>query len=213
MTSYGIYGYEISKPSELDGFRLIPSSENYTDVKNKASDLASYHLTGFLEIDESEFPDQRALIFDLQGVLSFIDQKSVVISNSLHEHETFENLDKYYPTKLTTLKRVNGGGNVILGDAFSSGSRKLFIEMALAKLRESDAENGAFRGSFFKSIEVFRGSDSFIDVNYYLLFSALESLSRYHLNDYISTNCSTPIAKFLEPYGFEISQDNTQELE
>jgi len=213
MKSYGIYGYEISKSAELDGFRLIPLSENYTEVKSKASDQDSYHLTGFLEIDEREFPDQRALVFDLQGVLSFIDQKSVIISNSLYEHETFEILDKDYPAKLTALKRVNGGGNVILGDAFSSDSRKIFIEMALAKLQESDAEGGVFRGSFFKSIEVFRGSDSFIDVNYYLLFSALESLSRFHLNDYTSKNCSTPIAKFLEPYGFDISQDNTQELE
>lgn len=212
MKSYGIYGYEISKPAELDGFKLTPLTENYTEVKRKASDLDGYHLTGFLEIDERKFPDQGSLIFDLQGVLSFIDQKNIIISNQLHEHETFENLDKDYPTKLTALKRINGGGNVILGDARSPNSRKNFIEMALAKLRESDVENGAFRGAFFKSIEVFRGSNSFIDVNYYLLFSALESLSRFHVNDYTSRNCSTPIAKFLEPYGFDISQDNTNEI-
>ena len=141
-----------------------------------------------------------------------IDQKNVIISNLLREHETYENLDVDYPTKLTALKRINGGGNVILGDAFSSNSRMDFIAMALDKLKESDIEKGAFRGAFFKSIEVFRGSDSFIDVNYYLLFSALESLSRFHLDDYTSKNCSTPIAKFLEPFGFNISQDNTREL-
>lgn len=212
MKNYGIYGYEISRPAEFDGFRLSPVTGNYTEVKKKASDLDNYYLTGFLEVDETQFPDARALIFDLQGVLSFIDQKNVIISNLLREHETFENLDEDYPTKLTALRRINGGGSVILGDAFSSSSRRDFIAMAIDKLKESDAENGAFRGAFFKSIEVFRGSNNFIDVNYYLLFSALESLSRFHLNDYTSKNCSTPIAKFLEPFGFDISQDNTREL-
>lgn len=212
MKKYGIYGYEISRPAEFDGFHLTPLSDNYTEVRKNASDLDNYHLTGFLSIDETQFPDIRAFIFDLQGVLSFIDQKNVIISNLLREHETYENLDVDYPTKLTALKRINGGGNVILGDAFSSNSRMDFIAMALDKLKESDIEKGAFRGAFFKSIEVFRGSDSFIDVNYYLLFSALESLSRFHLDDYTSKNCSTPIAKFLEPFGFNISQDNTREL-
>ncbi|MCH1919385.1 hypothetical protein L9G15_08080 [Shewanella sp. A3A] len=212
MKSYGIYGYQISRPAEFDGFRLTPLTDNYTEVRNKASDLYNYHLTGFLEIDEIRFSDLRALIFDLQAVLSFIDQKNVIVTNLLRGNETFENLDEDYPTKITALKRINGGGNVILGDAFSSNSRRDFIIMALAKLKESDVENGAFRGAFFKSIEVFRGSDSFIDVNYYLLFSALESLSRFHLNDYTSKNCSTPISKFLEPFGFDIYQDNTREL-
>lgn len=211
MKNYGIYGYEISRLAELDGFKLMPLSENYAEVKRKASDLDSYHLTGFLEIDESKFPDERSLIFDLQGILSFIDQKNVIVSNSLREHETYQNLDEDYPLKLTALKRINGGGNVILGDAFNSDSRRIFIEMALAKLQQSDEENGAFRGALFKSIEVFKGSNSFIDVNYYLLFSALESLSRFHLDDY-TNNVSTPIAKFLESYGFDLSQDNTQEL-
>lgn len=212
MKKYGIYGYEISRPAEFDSFRLIPLTDIYKEVRNKASDLDSYNLTGFLEIDETQFPDSRALIFDLQGVLSFIDQKNVIVSNLLREHENFESLDEDYPIKLTAMKRINGGGNVILGDAFSPNSRRDFIAMALAKLKESDAENGAFRGAFFKSIEVFRSSGSFIDVNYYLLFSALESLSRFHLDDYKSKNCSTPIAKFLEPFGFDISQDNTHEL-
>lgn len=212
MMYYGIYGYEISKPTYLDGLKLTPLTESHTEVRRKASDLDSYNLTGFLEIDESKHIDQRALIFDLQGILSFIDQKNVIITNPLFKHENFERLDKDYPKKLTALKRINGGGNVISSDAFVSDSRKTFIEMALAKLKASDAENGAFRGSFFKSIETFRGSNSFIDINYYLLFSALESLSRFHLRDYISRNCSIPIANFLKSYGFDVSQDNTHEL-
>jgi len=86
------------------------------------------------------------------------------------------------------------------------------IQKALNKLKESDQNQGVFRSALFKSIESFRGSESFIDVNYYLLFSALESLSRYHLDDYDSKNVSTPIAKFLKPYNFDISQDNVKNL-
>ncbi len=145
MKNYGIYGYEISRPAEFDGFRLIPLTDDYTDVRGKASDLDNYHLTGFLEIDETQTPDIRALIFDIQGVLSFIDQKNVIVSNLLREHEAFDNLDEDYPTKLTALKRINGGGKVILGDAFNSNSRREFITMALAKLKESDTENGRYK--------------------------------------------------------------------
>ena len=36
-------------------------------------------------------------------------------------------------------------------------------------MKESDQNQGVFRSAFFKSIEPFRGSESFIDVNYYLL--------------------------------------------
>ncbi|MAR73479.1 MULTISPECIES: hypothetical protein [unclassified Halomonas] len=212
MKSYGIYGYEISKRAEFDDFNLIPLTDNYTTAKERASDLNSYHLTGFLEINGSNSLDNKSLLFDLQGVLSFIDQKNVIITNELRVHESYNDLDEDYPRQLTALKRINGGGGVILGDTFSPTSRKNFIVMALAKLKESDIEGGPFRTAFFKSIEVFRGSDSFIDFNYYLLFSALESLARFHLDDYKSSNCSTPIAKFLKPYGFDISQDNVDSM-
>lgn len=212
MITYGIYGYEITQAAELQGFKLIPRSQDHREIKKLAADRDHYHLTGFLEIDENQILDQRALIFDLQGILSFIDQKNVIITHPLRPHETYQALDSNYPLKITFLRRLSGSGSLILSDIFSPKSRKTSIEKALNKLKESDQNQGVFRSAFFKSIEPFRGSESFIDVNYYLLFSALESLSRYHLNDYDSKNTSTPISKFLKPYNFDISQDNVKNL-
>ena len=212
MITYGIYGYEITKTAELKGFKLIPRSQNHREVKKLAADRDHYHLTGFLEIDENQILNQHTLIFDLQGILSFIDQKNVIITHPLRPHETDQTLDQDYPLKITFIGRLNGIGSLILRDTVSPESRKDCIRKALNKLKESDQNQGVFRSAFFKSIEPFRGSESFIDVNYYLLFSALESLSRYHLDDYDSKNVSTPIAKFLKPYNFDISQDNVKNL-
>jgi len=212
MITYGIYGYEITQVAELKGFKLIPRSQDYREIKKLTEDQDHYHLTGFLEIDENQILDISALIFDLQGILSFIDQKNVIISHPLRKHETYQTLDQDYPLKITFLKRLSGGGSFILSDLFSHSCRKSCIEKILHKLKESDQSQGIFRTTFFKSIETFRGNNSFLDVNYYLLFSALESLSRYHLGDYSSKNASTPIAEFLKSYSFDISQDNVKNL-
>ena len=209
MTSYGIYGYEISIVNELEGGKLIPYCDDYSNVKKLSSDLNNYNLTGFLEIDDDKAIDARSLIFDLQSVLSFIDQKNVIITNGLHEHEAYTNLDDDYPKKLTAEKRLNGGGSLILGDTFSRNSRKEFIVKTLRRLGNKSDE--AFRGAFFRSVETLRGSGGFIDVDYYLLFSALETLCRSQCSDYETKNVSVPIAKVLKEFGFDISQDNTME--
>ena len=209
MTCYGIYGYEISVVNELKGFKLIPYCDDYSSAKRLASDLNNYNLTGFLEIDDRKI-NEHSLIFDLQSVLSFIDQKNIIITNSLHEHKSYANLDDDYPKKLTANKRLNGIGNLILGDAFSRNSRKDFIAKILERLNNNSDD--AFRSAFFRSVEILRGSGKFIDVDYYLLFSALETLCRSHCSDYKTKNVSVPIAVVLKEFNFKISQDNTVEL-
>lgn len=214
MIRYGIYGYEISVANELEGFKLVPYCDDYSSVKKLASDLDNYNLTGFLEIDDdNKVTDEGSLIFDLQAVLSFVDQKSVIITNSLHDDESYTNLGDDYPQVLTAYKRTNGGGGLILGDTFSRNSRRDFIAKALVRLSDkSDNSNESFRGAFFRSVETFRGSGGFIDVDYYLLFSALETLCRSYCGDYKTRNCSVPITKVLIEYGFDVSQNNPKEL-
>ena len=210
MTSYGIYGYEISIVYELEGYKLVPYYEDLSNIKKLASDPKNYHLTGFLEIDNKE-PDVDNLIFNLQSVLSFIDQKNVIIMNRLHEHETYTCLDDGYQKILTTENRRNGGsGKLISSDFISRTSRKEFIVKALKRLDVTCDE--AFRNAFFRSVETIRGSGRFVDVDYYLLFSALETLCRFHASDYQTKNVSIPIAKVLIEFGFDISQNNTMDL-
>lgn len=212
MKRFGIYGYECTCLAEFDFFKIIPVSNDYSKVDRLASDLNAYNLTSFLEINDKGVDDEKQFIFDLQGVLSFIDQKEVLVSNLLREHESYESLDKDYPTKMLGNARCNSG-KVVMSDAVSDGSRKIFIEMALKKLSDkTDPVNKVFRGAFFRVIEVFRQADSFIDVKYYLLFSALESLSRAVFDDYDSKNCSVLISKFMSQCNLGLVQDDSVNL-
>lgn len=213
MNRYGIYGYECTTEVQMNDFRIIPRSNDHPKIKKLSSDLDAYHLTAFLEIDSDDAQKNRHLIFDLEGITSFIDQKDIIIQNRLRDNETYESLESDYPVKINGHKRINGCGCVINSDPFSRGSRGNFIELAYRKLNEtSDADNDVFRSAFFKTIEVFRGTVNYIDVGYFLLFSALESLSRCVTNDYESKNCSEPIARYLAQYNFDLSQDNSTEL-
>ena len=213
MIKLGIYGYECTKSANFDHFKIIPFSTSYDEVLGLSSDQNKYNLTSFLEINDENTINIPSFIFDLTGVLSFIDQKDIVIQNQLNDEEEYNNLNENYPRYINDGIRPNGIGKTIMGDAFVIDSRRLFIDRALTKLSDtSDPNNECFRQAFFKTIEVFRAKRTYIDVSYYLLFSALESLSRSVLNGYTSTNCATPITNYLQSLNFDIYQDKRDEL-
>ena len=212
MIKIGIYGYECTREISFDSYKIIPLTNNYTEAKKLASEQHVYNLTGFLEIDEKKSTNLYELIFNLEAVLSFIDQKDVILTNKYGESEGYNNLNNEFPKTLNIHYRNSGGGKVVMSDAHSTNSRENFIEMAMNKLSDlNDTNNKVFRSAFFKTIEVFRSPRNFIDVSYYLLFSALESLSRAVFSDYKSTS-SKPIANLLSKYNFDISQDNVNNL-
>ncbi|EJL7824865.1 hypothetical protein NM004_004512 [Vibrio parahaemolyticus] len=209
MTRVGIYGYECTKIYEFYGCRVVPLYSQYTQVKKLSSDQNCYHLTAFLEISDECPYELKSLVFNLEAVLSFIDHKDVIITNQLRSNETYDCLDDDFPKEVQGHFRQNGGGCVIINDAFSENSREVFIRKSLdVLLSETTPVNTAFRGAFFRCIEVFRGRGSFIDVSYYLLFSGLESFCRAILDDYKSKNCVTPITRVLVGYGFDVKQEN-----
>jgi hypothetical protein len=210
MIKLGIYGYECTVDLVFDHFSIHALNRDFTEAQKLAADPSGYHLTAILDIHNEN--NSRELVHDLEGVLSFIDHKDVLITNKLREHESQDNLDTDYPMKLTGFIRHNGGGKVIMSDAFSKGSRHQFISFALKKLNDTSCcFTETFRCSFFKTIEVFRAKECFVDVSYYLLFSALESLARCVLNDYKSKNSATPITRFLNKYEFLVEQENLTE--
>jgi hypothetical protein len=213
MIRIGIYGYECTKEAIFDTYKIIPVSNEHSKVSKLSSSQNTYNLTAFLEVDNETIIDLRQLIFDLEAVLSFIDQKDIIVSNELNDSEEYDQLGEDYPKFLNGHYRHNGGGKVIMSDASSKDSRKSFIDLAMTKLTDrADSNNETFRSAFFKTIEVFRAKEPFTDVSYYLMFSALESLSRAVFNDYSSRNCAEPIAKLLRQYDFDIFQDNTTNL-
>ncbi|CAH1455676.1 hypothetical protein B6J47_00965 [Klebsiella pneumoniae] len=217
MIRLGIYGYECTKEYKFNDFKITPLYKRHSESYKLAKDKDAYHLTAFVEYingntKKLNIMNLRSEIHDLEAVLSFIDHRDVIISNELREHETYDNLDMDYPRKIISHQRKNGGGCVIINDAFSSDSRETFIALTMKQLQsESNPINESFRKAFFKTIEVFRARESFIDISYYLLFSALESLCRAKQNDYKSKCSATPIKNVLTEYGFDIKQENKKE--
>lgn len=210
MQQFGVYGYECSRKMEFDSYTITPITTKHADAKRLAADQKRYFLTATLEFKEKQPPEVlRKLLFDLEAVLSFIDQMDVIIL--AHPSRTASQTDgdqKY----IVAHPRNKGCGQVIISDCYEINTRKVFIEMAMQKLREDQEEPGkTFRSSFFKAIEIFRGRTIMIDVTYYLLFSSLEALSRACLGDY-GRNASRPIAKYLKNHNFDVKQDNYADL-
>nr|WP_321239404.1 hypothetical protein [uncultured Tolumonas sp.] len=209
MIKIGIYGYECTKEVSFSGYKILPKYTQHSEVKKFASDPLRYHLTAILEIDKND--NSNELIFLLEAVLSFIEHRDVTIQNKLHPQEDLNNLSDDYPLFIDAHKRHNGGGAKIISDTFSCESRKKFITLAMAKLTDnSTVEAEAFRKAFFKTIEVFRSRELFIDISFYLRFSALESLARAVFNDY-SNHCAPAITKLLTRYNLDIKQENLKE--
>lgn len=199
----GIYGYEITKPIEIGDIKIIPRSTSYFEVTEWARNLDTYHLTAVVQMEL--FSHERLL--DLEAVLSFIEHLDVIVTRPI-DLESSGNLFDQFPIRLNGHVRYNGGGSVILGDAFSTNSRLDFIKAATTKLDDKDfCELTKFRSAFFKCVEVFRSPKSFLDVRYYLLFSGIESFARGTLGD-STPNASTPISKLLQSYGFDIQIEN-----
>lgn len=206
MNRLGVYGYECTKEAAFENYRIIPRHTNYSEVKKMASDPNAYHLTAILEV--SKEIDFKELAFLLETILSFIDHRDVIIANMLSPEEDVNRLSDNFPVKINSHKRHNGGGATIIYDAISRDSRRNFIDLAMRKLSDtSTIEGKALRSAFFKVVEVFRGRECFVDISYYLRFSALESLARAILNDY-SKPCAEPIARLLTRYGFDVKQES-----
>ena len=103
-------------------------------------------------------------IFNIQAILSFIDQRDVLIIKVNGENDLPKSLVGY---------RRNGGGEVVGKDCLFSNSRTLFIEKCYQALtNNSDPNLEIFKSSFFKVLEVFRARRDFIEITtsfYFLL--------------------------------------------
>jgi hypothetical protein len=206
-----IYGFEFTREFTAAGLQFSPITTDHQAAKRLARDLRSHHLTGTVFGEKVD----RELIYELEGVLSFIEHLDVMILFPANESE-----DNQYPTDLfeptiTTHKRNNGGGAVIGSDAFNrwKESRQQFIELALSHLRDKEfCERTKFRSLLFKCVETFRQRQPFLEITYFLLISGLEAFCRASQSDYKSSNAAIPITRQLKAYGFNVFQDKPSDL-
>jgi hypothetical protein len=203
----GVYGYNITREIELPGLRIVPTDDDFSRVKDAARDLNEFRLTGIAYLDH---PSDE-LVFELEAVLSFIEHLEVLITSPILCADS--EVTNQFPEHIAAHKRHNGGGAMLMADAFLPESRKDFIAKALDRLSDQAfCDSTQFRTLFFKCVETFRQRKQFLDTSYFFLFSGLESYSRAVTNDRTSKNVAVPICTALAQLGFDVSQDRPDEL-
>lgn len=207
MKPIAIYGYNFTKEVTFDGGVLTPIFTSAKELNENKCEGTNYILTGFFTPSPKYYAEIPHTLFDLTAVLSFIEQKNVIIGGSLEENESPTNYGSSLPRKLNA-QRKKGPGKIILEDYFFPQSRAIFIALAMRKLAENvKSDQNPFRTAFYKSMVSFRESMSYVDVDYFLNFSALESLCRYIQKDFKPGRSPQILSSALKEYGFDVSKD------
>jgi len=204
----GIYGYQITRPIDLSGLRIEPRTSSYQQAKRWAMDLDSYQLTAIIKgVSMSD-----DLLFNLEAILSFVERLDVLITSPVEQ--TNDDPFTQFSPSIMTHRRSSGGGCAIIGeDTFFHTSRSLFISKAFDRLQHQQLyEDAQFKILFFKYVETFRQRKSFVEVEYFLLYSGLESYARCIVNDRSNRNSSEPICKLLTGYGFDVQIERPRDL-
>ena len=203
----GVYGYNITREIDLPGLRIVPTDDDYSRVRDAARDLNEFRLTAIAYLDQPK----DEFLFELEAVLSFIEHLEVLVTSPISCGES--DVTDQFPVSIAAHKRHNGGGAMLMADAFLPESRKDFIAKVLDRLGDQAfCDSTQFRILFFKCVETFRQRKQFLDTSYFFLFSGLESYSRAATNDRVSKNVSVPICTALTQLGFDVSQDRPDEL-
>lgn len=206
-----IYGFAFTRDFTAAGLRFTPIESDHSATKKLARDLKSHHLTGTVSAQQIS----SDTIFELEGVLSFIEHLDVMVLETEQALDAVENPFEYFEPTVSAHKRHNGGGAVIGSDAFNPWreSRQQFIDLALTRLKDKQfCQETRFPSLLFKCVETFRQRQPFLEITYFLLISGLEAFCRTSQNDYQSKNAAEPITRQLQSYGFKVFQDDPSQL-
>jgi len=210
---FGIYGYEITRAIQVGPFLLYPRASSSTEAQTLAADGQRFNLTAIGEIIGTYDPQA---LFDLSGAFTFCQQQWVEVTRPVEKpgDTTPDQMLGEIAPQLDLPHERPTVGPLLMRDSFSENSRRDFLDICLRKLSDSafEAMTG-FRGAFFRSVESWRLPRPFLDVTYYMDFSALEILARTSASDFSSRSIAEMAAPFLQKHGFDIQQDNLRSRE
>jgi len=202
MEVCGIYGYEFTKSFWFRELEFIP---RFTDTSeaHRASRSRAFELTGWVRCGVFG----QVLPFRLAAILSFIERMKVVIADPVAETPSFKtSFLLNIPGGM--FERSSGGGAVLLRDCFEPDSRPDFINKAMLAFEDTHtSENFRFPELIFSCVESFSLSRPLIELQYFLLFSAVECHARTVLSD-SSSRLPRILAKALSEMGFDVSKEN-----
>jgi hypothetical protein len=185
-----------------------PRFTDFKEAQEKATDSKDFNLTA---VGEYRGASVEGDLLDLSATLTFCQQQWVQITVPLRG-DGIEQVMNALPPRLDLPYRRPTQGALIISDAFAPDARRSFVELCMSKLSDKHFGQGTnFRSAFSRSVESWRLQQSFVDLTYYLDFSALEILARTAENDFTTKNVAEVIAKFLQRHGFGVTQDNLNE--
>ena len=198
-----IYGFEFTRPFTAAGLSFHPVENTTLKAHGYARDLEWHHLTGTVTADALT----AKTIFDLHGVLSFIEHLNVAVSNPSDKPDAAMYPERYFDWALGP-KRFGGGGAVIVPDMFDPTARASFIDLAMTHLADDvGSKQSGMRPLLFKCAETVRQRQPFVEITYFLLISGLEAFCRARENDFNSRNSAEPMTRALRSLGFDVEQD------
>ncbi len=191
---FGIYGFNFSKEIRCDelGLTLIPSKRlTSQDRTKKAEDRKKYYLTGIIKMDSiNQEIDEK--IWMMSNILTFCQQQAVIVT---YDHrETEESFPDYLDYQMGRYER-QGGGNVLCID---DKSRENLINLLCNKLQDkSFLSNTSFDKAFHYNVARWNLREQYVEIIYYLSFSALETLARKNQR---YTKTKNVIKNAIEPF-------------
>lgn len=182
---FAIYGLFFTKAFSFNNFYFTPIKSNLKPQKRKKliNDRRYYNLSGFIDtpdINPNEF------IFEMQAVLTFVQQQDVIIKEVLEEEIPTEYLSEF--------ERIGSAAPF----AFYSDLQEEIIEKLYLKLIDKNDlcnqkidnsvfdsyRNCEFSSLVYKVTEPFHMRKKFIELTYYLYFSGLEAFCKQYLKSY-----------------------------
>jgi len=206
--SFGIYGFEITRPIVLPGLELVPVHTEYRAAQSAAREKGRFNLTCLGRIDSScpySGGNVRHVLFDLEAALTLCEQQYVIVTRP--HAEDVDALKASLPRDLDLMHPRGSPGNLIHADTFSPSSRREFLGRCLQTLDDAEVEQRfQLRRGLHTNAEIWRMREPFVDTTYYLAFSSLEGMSRAWSSDRDST-AEEVMTPFLRHCGFDFAQN------
>lgn len=207
MADYvGIYGFAMTRPIQAAGISIKPCFREHKDVLLRADDPDQFFLTALAELPDH---NARNLAFDLAAALTFCQARWVVVTRPTPA-QSGVTLDEY-KSKLPEMLELPGHrrshGQLIMEDTFEPGSRQQFLNLCMRRLQDATFnEKTGFRSGLFRCVEALRMDPAYIDITYYLHFSALEIVTHSIEGDGTFAPLATRLLR--DKYGFDVVQDD-----
>ena len=84
MFTVGIYGFTLTKITHFSFGTMYPIETSFFKLKKYRQDKEKLYLTALLELDIIDKSETDDIIFHLEKILSFIEQRAVFIRHQLN---------------------------------------------------------------------------------------------------------------------------------